>query len=375
MSYNPKPTRVWSRVQNPCTFVNDSFSNNKVFVPLTGKTVSQFEADYQKQLYYKGNVLQYKKNSSSITKSQKYSQICKGAWTRIKSYATQSDTYTNPNIFNLQQVNYVSVPTNGNTRYIPGPVNFNIPAPYGCTNNIIKEGGSLIPNTVVNPCTNEIIKQTVIRDTICSPTYCSDVPGKIQDLCWNSKLETWYPRQRYIMPTSGTKWPEGYKGFVSAVDPEKCRTSIISNTNNLVVNNVVTNNAVTNNDVTNNDIANTTVSNTLTYNNINPNSNSNSNNNTMQNLVNYHIIEGTNNENNPIELSNYLNDVNNTVVTFDNKTANVIQIISPYLIFNEFFYQDGTKIIDLYSNQAISIYYFTYNPSLNTIPTLKAIIF
>ncbi len=219
MSYNPKPPRVWSRVQNRCTFVDDN-SYNTAFIPLTGKTVSQSEADYQKQQFYKGNVLQYKKNSSNLTKTQKYSQICKGAWTnRTKSYATQTQTYTNPNILNLQQVNYTSVPSNGVTTYIPGPFNFYIPAPYGCTSNIIKDGGSLLGNTVVNPCSNEIVKTTINDGTLCFPNYCSDVPGKIQDLCWNSKMDTWYPRQRYIMPTSGTKWPEGYKGFVSAIDP------------------------------------------------------------------------------------------------------------------------------------------------------------
>ena len=223
MSYNPKPPRVWSRVQNRCTFVDNSFNTqayDNIFIPLTGKFVSQSEADYQKQQFYKGNVLQYKKNSSNITKTQKYSQICKGAWAnRTKSYATQTQTYTNPNIFNLRQVNYTSIPSNGVTTYIPGPFNFNIPAPYGCISNIIKEGGSLLGNTVVNPCTNEILKTTINDGTLCYPNYCSDVPGQIQDLCWNSKLDTFYPRQRYVMPTSGSKWPEGYKGFVSAVSP------------------------------------------------------------------------------------------------------------------------------------------------------------
>jgi len=217
MSYNPKPPRVWSRVQNRCTFV-DNGTNNSVFLPLTGKTGTQLEAEYQLQMLRKGNILQYKNNSSSLTKNQRYTQICKGMWTnRTKSYATQTQTYTNPNTSNLQQVNFTSVPTNGNTTYIPGPFNFNIPAPYGCTNNTIKDGGSLLCNTIVNPCTDEVIERTRVIN--CYPTSSSDVPGPIQELCWDSKLDTWYPRQRYIMPTSGTKWPEGYKGLVSAVAP------------------------------------------------------------------------------------------------------------------------------------------------------------
>jgi hypothetical protein len=217
MSYNPKPTRVWSRVQHPCTFTVDS-SYNSVYSPLTGKTTSPFEADYYNKLLYKGNILQYKKNTSNLTKSQRYSQICKGMWTnRTKSYATQTQTYTNPNISNLKQVNFISVPSNGVTTYVPGPFNFNIPSPNGCINDTIKDGGSLLCNTVVNPCTDEVVETTTVLE--CYPTYCSDVPGAIIDLCWNPKLDTWYPRQNLTMNNSTDKWPEGYKGLVSAVSP------------------------------------------------------------------------------------------------------------------------------------------------------------
>jgi hypothetical protein len=226
MSYNPKPTRVWSRVQHPCTFTLDS-SYNSVFSPLTGKTTSLLEADYYNKLLYKGNILQYKKNTSNLTKSQKYSQICKGMWTnRTKSYATQTQTYTNPNTSNLKQVNFINVPTNGVTTYIPGPYNFNIPAPNGCPSDVIKEGGSLLCNTIVNPCTDEEIDVTKVLE--CYPTSCSDVPGPIIDLCWNPKLDTWYPRQNLTMPTSGTKWPEGYKGLVSALSPDVGVLSLLS---------------------------------------------------------------------------------------------------------------------------------------------------
>lgn len=219
MSYNPNPTRVWSRVQNPCTYVDGS--NNaiyqNIYVPLTGKTVTQAQAIYQDKLLYKGNILQYKKNSSNLTKKQKYTQICKGMWTnRTKSYATQTQTYTNPNTSNLLRVNYTNITSPG-TRYIPGPYKYNIPYPNGCISDTIKDGGSLLCNTVANPCSDEVIEtNTVLK---CYPTTCSDVPGPIQDLCWDSKLDTWYPRQRYVMPTSGTGWPEGYKGFVSALKP------------------------------------------------------------------------------------------------------------------------------------------------------------
>lgn len=203
--YLPRPPRVWSRVQNQCTFFNET----DVTTP------------YRDVMIAKGNVLQYKKNSSNLTQKQKYTQICKGLWSnRTKSYATQTQTYTNPNTKCLLRVNYdtVAVPAGTTPTYIPGPIHFNIPTPNGCPlGETVKDGGSLLCNTVANPCTDEIIEIT--RTLKCYPTTCSDVPGRVQDLCWDPRLAPWYPRQRYIMPTSGTGWPEGYKGFVSALAP------------------------------------------------------------------------------------------------------------------------------------------------------------
>ena len=372
MSYNPRPPRVWSRVQNSCTFIDDNSYNsyNSVFIPLTGKTGTLFEADYQKQMLQKGNILQYKKNSSGLTKNQRYTQICKGMWTnRTKSYATQTQTYTNPNTSNLKQVNYISVPNN-NSVYIPGPFNFNIQAPDGCNSNIIKEGGSLLCNTTVNPCTDEVIKQTRVLN--CYPTYCSDVPGPIQDLCWDSRVETWYPRQRYIMPTSGTKWPEGYKGLVSAVDPESCKTSIISNRNNIINNlNSVSNS--NNNSVSSSNSNNNSVSNSNNNNSVSSSS-SNNNNNSNNNSSAYYVIENTNNNDNSINLSKYLT-YNNTIVTIDNKTKANLTIHSPiYLIADNLYYPNGTHNLDISPNYAITIYYFI-NSAPTNLNTLKSVIF
>ena len=94
--YNPLPQRVWSRVQNPCTSLDlTKFSYNSVYIPLTGKTTSLASADIQEKIQYKGNILQYKANSSQITKKQKYSQISNALWcNRTKVFATQTQTYT-----------------------------------------------------------------------------------------------------------------------------------------------------------------------------------------------------------------------------------------------------------------------------------------
>ena len=101
MSYNPNPPRVWSRVQNQCTYTIAG-TYQTVYVPLNNKTELLAVANYQDKILYKGNILQYKKNSSNLTKNQRYSQISKGNWTnRTKTFATQSQTYSNPNTTGL----------------------------------------------------------------------------------------------------------------------------------------------------------------------------------------------------------------------------------------------------------------------------------
>ena len=221
MSYNPNPPRVWSRVQNQCTYTIAG-TYQTVYVPLNNKTELLAVANYQDKILYKGNILQYKKNSSNLTKNQRYSQISKGNWTnRTKTFATQSQTYSNPNTTGLLRVNYTTFPNPngivGAPNNVSGPFQPGVPNPNDCSGNSVQDGGSLICNKYANPCTGEIIKQT--QTINCYPTTCSDVPGQIQDLCWDERLQTYYPRQRYVMGNSGSKWPEGYKEFVSAVIP------------------------------------------------------------------------------------------------------------------------------------------------------------
>jgi hypothetical protein len=152
----------------------------------------------------KGNILQYKKNSSNLTKQQRYSQIAKGLWTnRTKSWASQTQTSTNPNTSSLLRVNYETI-----------PIINQITDPFGCTVDFLKEGGTLVGNTVVNPCTGEVIQKTFVNQ--CNPSSASDVPGPIVPLCWDSRVETWYPRQNLTMNNSTDKWPVNYKLFKSA---------------------------------------------------------------------------------------------------------------------------------------------------------------
>jgi len=236
--YNPNPPRAWSRVQNQCTFTGQN-PNGTIYVPLINKTLPSPEANYLEKQLYKGNILQYKKNSSRITKSQKYSQISKGLWSnRTKVYATQSTTYTNPNTTGLKRINYNEIPFPnqivGSPNNISGPYQYAVPNPNACNSSFtIQDGGTLICTAYQNQCTGETT-QTVFQP-LCYPSYCSDVPGQITELCWNSKLQTYFPRQRYSMNNSLDKWPQNYKFFVSASKPSAPVLTLDSFTSTTVV--------------------------------------------------------------------------------------------------------------------------------------------
>ena len=195
-NYLPQPSRDWSRVQNPCIELSLS-EINKI------------------AMLNKGNVLQYKANSSNLTKAQKYSKIAKGQWVnRNTTWATQSTRgYTNPNTKNLKRTgNVVNIAINSTTGAIIGPTSEPLTCPQIPINSkpvVIQDGGVLICSVQENVCTKNT--KSTLSQKICNPTTDSDVPGPIQDLCWNDGTQTWYPRQRYIMTNSGNKFPYNYK--------------------------------------------------------------------------------------------------------------------------------------------------------------------
>ena len=207
--YRPVPTRAWARVQLDCSYT-----------PAINTGLS-------KQMLEKGNVLQYKKNSANLTKSQKYALIARGKWTnRTKTYASQSDICSNPNTNSLAREGGTSVCIDRST-----PFQYNVLNPFECTEIVcdyneqsdtvytaIVDGGVLLGNQTVNPCTQALEKTTYLNP--CNLTTASDVPGKVQALCWDLRLEPWYTRERYIMNTSGNKWPVNYKNFNVAYVPK-----------------------------------------------------------------------------------------------------------------------------------------------------------
>jgi hypothetical protein len=258
--YLPQPPRAWSRVQNICSLVNNTNTSPPnsipmVRVPYSNREVPASNLGYELAMINKGNVLQYKINSSNLTKNQRYSKIAKGQWTnRTKTYATQNDRgYTNPNIHNLlrtggQNVTLAGVPTaapvtcpknlrqqnnvlpsqiisDNPDQTVPPPVP---PTPAGLATIVpfiieqsvepvvIQDFGNLVCGTSENVCTGEIIQPIQLDN--CHPTTDSDVPGPIQPLCWNDGNPTWYPRQQYVMTNSTDKWPVNAP-LTSAVKP------------------------------------------------------------------------------------------------------------------------------------------------------------
>jgi hypothetical protein len=227
MSYLPQPPRAWSRVQNACTFINPNDNYTLDYSVLVNRQLNPATANYLTELINKGNVLQYKANSAQLSKKQKYSQLAKGFGpNRTKVFATQSTTYTNPNTTGLLRVASTSIPYPnilvGQPNNPSGPYQPNVPSPFDCSNNgILEDGGHLVCGTYINPCSQEIVKQSINNNgLVCNPSFCSDVPGRPINLCWDKSIQPWYPKPRYIMNNSTNKWPINYKGLVSAIKPQ-----------------------------------------------------------------------------------------------------------------------------------------------------------
>lgn len=254
--YNPLPPRQWSRVQNRCP----ENVNGIVYIPQLKIYIPQSMVAYELQMIEKGNILQYKCNSSNLTKNQRYSQIAKGQWVnRTTTWASQTESVSEPNSTSLQRVAIkgnitvngtpTTLPVTSCSKQVIPPVNFpssgsvinkknkvkkpqsqpqpkvksnvnpttNIPSPpLPPAPIVVSNGGSLIGTTTVNKCTGDIIKKNYVNN--CNLTTASDVPGKIQKLCYNSGLATYYPKNRYTMNNSGNKWPQGVKFLRSAND-------------------------------------------------------------------------------------------------------------------------------------------------------------
>jgi len=146
--YNPNPTRVWSRFGYVCPCPTGQAQCSTDFVKLDERR--------------KAEILKYKANSSNMTKKQQYANAASNRWltSRKRCWATQTDTYTNPNTSALKRVGDVIV----------------------CNNNNVG----------------------------CSLTSDADVPGKIQRLCYNPTVPLYNYKVTRTYSSGGTKWPQYY---------------------------------------------------------------------------------------------------------------------------------------------------------------------
>jgi len=231
MSINPIPSRTWSRLQRPCTYIDPNLNTNNdsiVFNSYVNQTMTKYKSDKLNKMFYKGNILKYTKNACNLTKNQQYSRLARGVNSlNKKSYASQTDTYTNPNMLGLLRQNYTEIP-------YPSTI---VESPDNCSNNIFRDGGNLVSCTYVNPCTNEIIQDVSNKSPlIYNSTSCSDVPGKPEQLCWSSTITPWDPKTQYTMPTSNDGFPTGYKKYYVALDASNLEVYLkthYGNTNNI----------------------------------------------------------------------------------------------------------------------------------------------
>uniref|UniRef100_A0A6C0BA09 Uncharacterized protein n=1 Tax=viral metagenome TaxID=1070528 RepID=A0A6C0BA09_9ZZZZ len=269
--YLPVPPRVWSRVENLCAYTNSdsvqSIPGDYINLPYSATPILKSQYYYQLYCLKKGNVLQYKANSSNLTKQQRYAQIAKGMWVnRNTTWASQSETFSEPNTKSLKRVNYFNITTDG----VPtvDPLTCSLPAkstnsvlPQRSTSSqsnapavpplssntgqgpimppsvlpavpiaptVIPDGGSLVCNIVQNICTGEIIEITASNN--CFPTSASDVPGTPILLCYNESLPTTYPKTRLTYPAAGGKWPQGAK-FIQAANTTQPFSQTTTSTN------------------------------------------------------------------------------------------------------------------------------------------------
>jgi hypothetical protein len=163
----PNPPSLWSRATTDCVNCQNNYCPSAdptlqyppptCYCPPNGIYITPEQLDMRR----KAEIFLYKKNASDKTKKQQYALIAKGINIyKKRSWAAQSQYYTNPNVNGLPQV--------GET--------------LTCGN--------------VNNLQN------------CSPTTNNDVPGPIMNICYDQAIPLTNYVTRRIYTFNGTKFPQ-----------------------------------------------------------------------------------------------------------------------------------------------------------------------
>jgi len=218
----PQPPRVWSRVQGPCSTEQPDSASPVVYFPLTKQTIPIQEAANEFRMIEKGNVLQYKKNSSNLTKKQRYTQIARGKWVyRNPTLATQSDTYTNPNTRNLTRVDYTTIYADDGTDANlpvtePEPTIISIPSKLPP-----RAGTRPVPPPPLPPPVNPNVRPNTQLD----PNYPPLCPQYI-DPSYDPNPDPVIETPDTLPPVAVNKWPAMTLPYVDPSPPEKERVVI-----------------------------------------------------------------------------------------------------------------------------------------------------
>ena len=262
--------KPWFRRESICTDLNNYISNNlnpddTIYIPILKRYVLISKLDEEFKMHKKGNVLQHahKHHTNKLTKKQIFALLSQKKWTARKTYATQSESYSNPNIHHLKRVNYNVINTNTGAQtnesiscpsYIPQtyastlPLNNNspsivpnilppppptpsknkftlpdiIPVVDNTPTNInIPDGGNLIIGTLSDICTGKTKNICDINTVFCFPSSYSNVPrekGEDKELCYTKGTPTWFEKSKINTSKSihGNNFPNNYKGLTSA---------------------------------------------------------------------------------------------------------------------------------------------------------------
>jgi hypothetical protein len=161
VGYVPVPPRVWTRVGgNNCPNCDSNYGYEACMNGLP--PYSTYKLDERR----KTEILKYKKNSAQMSRAQQYSMASRNALTRKKSWATQTQTYTNPNVDNLPET---QIPINGVMRTVS--LNCNGPKNH------------------------------------CSLTSDCDVPGPVIQICVDTTVPLYNYKLKVTNASGNTKWP------------------------------------------------------------------------------------------------------------------------------------------------------------------------